>query len=34
VAQGHAIARQVKQTVMQRHSVLYLMTHVDPVDKT
>ncbi len=34
VAQGHAIARQVKQTVMQRHSVLYLMTHVDPVDQT
>jgi cation diffusion facilitator family transporter len=34
VAQGHAIARQAKLTVMQRHSVLYLMTHVDPVDKS
>jgi cation diffusion facilitator family transporter len=31
VAEGHDIARQAKLTVMARHPVLYLMTHVDPV---
>ncbi|GAA5174909.1 cation diffusion facilitator family transporter [Niveibacterium umoris] len=31
VTQGHDIARQAKLTVMARHPVLYLMTHVDPV---
>lgn len=31
VAEGHDIARQARLTVMARHPVLYLMTHVDPV---
>jgi cation diffusion facilitator family transporter len=31
VAEGHEIARQAKLRVMERHHVLYLMTHVDPV---
>lgn len=31
VSEGHGIARCAKQTVMARHPVLYLMTHVDPV---
>lgn len=30
VTEGHAIARSAKLTVMARHPVLYLMTHVDP----
>lgn len=32
VTEGHDIARQAKLNVMARHPVLYLMTHVDPVD--
>jgi len=32
VAEGHDIARQAKLNVMARHPVLYLMTHVDPVN--
>lgn len=31
VRQGHDIARQARMRVMERHPVLYLMTHVDPV---
>ena len=30
VAQGHAIAKQVKANVMSKHPVLYIMIHVDP----
>ncbi|WP_374403267.1 cation diffusion facilitator family transporter [Niveibacterium sp.] len=32
VTQGHDIARQAKLRVMANHPVLYLMTHVDPVN--
>ena len=32
VRQGHDIARQARLNVIARHPVLYLMTHVDPVD--
>ncbi|MCE2678895.1 MAG: cation diffusion facilitator family transporter [Burkholderiales bacterium] len=32
VRQGHEIARQAKRNVMKKHPVLYLMTHLDPVD--
>lgn len=32
VADGHAIASQVRQNVMKRHPVLYVMTHVDPAE--
>jgi cation diffusion facilitator family transporter len=31
VREGHDIARQARINVMDRHPVLYLMTHVDPV---
>ncbi len=32
VREGHEIARQARLNVMARHPVLYLMTHVDPVN--
>ena len=32
VRQGHEIAQQAKQNVMKKHPVLYVMTHLDPVD--
>ena len=32
VAQGHAIAKQVKANVMSKHPVLYIMIHVDPIE--
>lgn len=32
VTEGHDIARQAKLNVMAKHPVLYLMTHVDPVE--
>jgi cation diffusion facilitator family transporter len=32
VRQGHEIARQAKRNVMKKHPVLYVMTHLDPVD--
>lgn len=32
VAQGHAIALDARRLVMERHPVLNLMTHVDPVE--
>jgi divalent metal cation (Fe/Co/Zn/Cd) transporter len=31
VAAGHNIAVAARQAVMQRHRVLNLMTHVDPI---
>jgi cation diffusion facilitator family transporter len=31
VAEGHAIAVEARNRVMQRHRVLNLMTHIDPV---
>jgi len=34
VEQGHAIAVEARQRVMQRHRVLNLMTHVDPWPRT
>lgn len=32
VAEGHAIASQVRKNVTRRHPVLYVMTHVDPAE--
>ena len=32
MARGHAIAPQARRLVMERHPVLNLMMHVDPVE--